>query len=297
MSGYVAVDLSRLPAPDVIVAPDFEAVLSDLKAMMIDLHPAAAEVLDLETEPLTKFLELVAHWHVLTLGRVNDAARAMMLAFSWGGNLDHLAALFGVQRLTITPADTEAVPPVAAVMEGDEAFRARVQLALEGFSTAGPSGAYLYHALSADGAVLDASVTSPSPGDIMVTVLSREGNGSATPELVDAVSAALNDERVRPLCDNVAVQPASITEYTVSAELSMFAGPDPEVARAAAETAVRAYVADCHRLGRAVRLSGLYRALHQPGVEAVSLTAPAADIECDASHAPWCTAVSVTKGS
>lgn len=297
MSSYVAVDLSRLPAPDVVLAPDFEAVLADLKAMLIELHPAAADVLELETEPLTKFLELVAHWHVLTLGRINDTARAVMLAFAWGGNLDHLAALFGVARLTITPADAEAVPPVAAVMEGDEAFRARVQLALEGFSTAGPSGAYLYHALSADGAVLDASVTSPSPGDIMVTVLSRLGNGSPSPELVTTVATALNDERVRPLCDNVAVQAASITPYAVTAELVMFSGPDPEVARAAAEAAVLAYVADCHRLGRAVRRSGLFRALHQPGVEAVDLIAPAADIECDAAHAPWCTAVSVTIGA
>lgn len=297
MSGYVAVDLSRLPAPDVIAAQDFEATLATLKAMLIELHPAAADVLDLESEPLTKFLQLVAHWHILIVGKINDAARAVMLATARGADLDNLAALLGVARLTITPADPEAVPPVAAVLEGDADFRGRVQLALEGFSTAGPTGAYLYHARSASGDVLDASVISPSPGDVLVTVLGRAGNGAPAPELVALVAATLNDERVRPLCDSVAVQAASITDYEVAASLTMFAGPDPEIARAAAEAAVRAYAAECHRLGRAVRRSGLYRALHQPGVEAVDLTMPAADIECDAAHAPWCTGVSVTIGA
>lgn len=290
-----AIDLSGLPAPAVVEPLDAEAIIAEAKAWLLAVMPSLADTLDLESEPVTKLIELLSYRELLVRARVNDGARATMLATATGADLDNLAALLGVARLTLTPADPEAIPPVAAVMEGDASLRSRTQLSLEGFSTAGPTGAYLFHALSASGDVLDASVTSPSPGDVVVTVLSRLGNGAPSAELVATVAAAINDERVRPLCDNAITQAASITPYVVTAALTMLPGPDPEVARASAEAAVRAYVADAHRLGRAVRLSGLYRALHIPGiVESVTLTSPAADILCPVTHAPWCGAVTVT---
>ena len=46
-------------------------------------------------------------------------------------------------------------------------------------SVAGPTGAYEFHALSADGDVKDAAATSPAPGEVVVTVLSRTGDGAA----------------------------------------------------------------------------------------------------------------------
>ncbi len=295
MTLHAVIDLAAMPAPDVVEAVSFEAELAAMKAEMVTRLPSISAALDLESEPVTKLLEVAAYWVGLLRARVNDAARATMLATATGADLDNLAALLGVARLTLTPADPDAIPPVAAVMEGDASLRSRTQLSLEGFSTAGPTGAYLFHALSASGDVLDASVTSPSPGDVVVTVLSRLGNGAPSAELVATVAAAINDERVRPLCDNAITQAASITPYVVTAALTMLPGPDPEVARASAEAAVRAYVADAHRLGRAVRLSGLYRALHIPGiVESVTLTSPAADILCPVTHAPWCSAVTVT---
>lgn len=84
-----------------------------------------------------------------------------------------------MKRLTVTPADNDAVPPVAAVMESDEALRLRVPAAFEGLSVAGPTAAYEFHARSADGRVADASATSPAPAEVVLTVLSREGDGTA----------------------------------------------------------------------------------------------------------------------
>lgn len=294
MTGYSAIDLSQIPAPDVIEPLDFETILAGLKAAIIADAPELAGVLALESEPVVKLLEVMTYRSLLDRARVNDAARAVMLATATGADLDNLAALFGVARLTVTPGAPEAIPPVPAVLEADADLRTRTQLALEGFSTAGPRGAYLFHALSASGEVLDASVVSPAPGKVLVTVLSRSGSGAASADLVATVAAALNDEDVRPLCDEVQVTGAEIIDYVVTATLTMFAGPDGEAVRAAAEAAVRAYVAQSHRLGRSVRRSGLFRALHQPGVERVDLVAPAVDIEPSARHAAWCSAVSVT---
>jgi phage-related baseplate assembly protein len=43
-----------------------------------------------------------------------------------------------------------------------------------------------------------------------------------------------------------------------------------------------------------VTLSGLYAALHRPGVQRVVLSAPTADLIIDGHQAPHCTAVTVT---
>jgi phage-related baseplate assembly protein len=49
-----------------------------------------------------------------------------MLAYATGANLEHLAALYGVERLVTDPGSPTAVPPVAPTMETDAALRARV---------------------------------------------------------------------------------------------------------------------------------------------------------------------------
>ncbi|MEH6775915.1 MAG: baseplate J/gp47 family protein [Cereibacter changlensis] len=295
MTGYSAIDLSRLPAPAVIETLDTEATIAAIKAKVLELAPELGPALALESEPAVKLIEALAFFGVLHRARVNDAARAVMLATATGADLDNLAALLGVSRLTLAAADPEAIPPAPAVMEADADLRTRTQLALEGFSTAGPRGAYLFHALSASGEVLDASVVSPTPGTVLVTVLSRAGSGAASASLLATVAAALNDEDVRPLCDEVIVQGATILPYSVTASLRCFSGPDTSAVLAAAEAAVTTYVADSRRLGRALRRSGLFAALHQPGVEQVTLTEPAADIEPTTGEATWCAAISLSQ--
>ncbi|VEA33816.1 baseplate assembly protein [Salmonella enterica subsp. enterica] len=58
---------------------------------------------------------------------------------------------------------------------------------LRGLSVAGPTAAYEFHARSADGRVADASATSPAPAEVVLTVLSREGDGTAEKDLLDVV--------------------------------------------------------------------------------------------------------------
>jgi phage-related baseplate assembly protein len=188
------------------------------------------------------------------------------------------------------------VPPVLPTLESDADLRRRAQLALEGFSTAGPEGAYVFHALSAAADVLDVSAVSPSPGDVLVTVLSRTGSGAAPAPLLATVAAALNADDVRPLCDNVVVQSAAIVSYAITATLYFFPGPDSAVVMAAAQAAATAYASAQHRIGRDVTLSGLFAALHQPGVQRVVLTSPAATLTIGSGQASWCTAITLTNG-
>lgn len=296
MSGYSAIDLSLLPVPDVVETLDYEVILAAMKADLAARAPEVAAVLALESEPLVKLLEVCAYREVLIRARVNDAAQAVTLARATGTDLDNLAALFGVARLVINPGDPLAVPPVAATLESDADLRRRAQLALEGFSTAGPEGAYVFHALSADADVLDVSATSPSAGDVLVTVLSRTGSGTAPAPLLATVQAALNADDVRPLCDNVVVQSAAIVSYAITATLYFYPGPDSAVVMAAAQAAATAYAAAQHRIGRDVTISGLHAALHQPGVQRVVLTSPSAALTIGSAQASWCTGITLTNG-
>ncbi|MDD9097198.1 baseplate J/gp47 family protein, partial [Escherichia coli] len=228
--------------------------------------------------------------------RVNEAARAVMLACAAGNDLDVIGANYNTTRLIITPADDSTLPPTPAVMESDTDYRLRIQQAFEGLSVAGSVGAYQYHGRSADGRVADISVTSPSPACVTISVLSRENNGVASEDLLAVVRNALNGEDVRPVADRVTVQSAAIVEYQINATLYLYPGPESEPIRAAAVKKLEAYITAQHRLGRDIRLSAIYAALHVEGVQRVELAAPLADIVLNSTQASFCTEYRVVTG-
>lgn len=293
------IDLSQIPAPNIIEPLEFEALLAIRKQELVDALPedqraAIQTVLSLESEPLNKLLQVSTYREMLLRQRVNDATRAVMIAHAVKGDLDNIGANYGVGRLTITPADDTALPPVAAVMESDNDFRYRILLSLEAYTTAGSDESYIFHARSASGQVLDVSVYSPTPGYVVVYVLSRIGDGTASPELLELVRAALAKETVRPLTDNVSVLSASVVHYAIAAELIVDSGSDAAIVRQAAVEAAQAYAASVHRLDADPSISGTYRALHQPGVLRANLILPAADLMMSVGQAAYCTGVTVT---
>ncbi|HEY5804860.1 MAG TPA: baseplate J/gp47 family protein [Lysobacter sp.] len=292
MSTFTAVDLSRLPAPAIVELLDFEAIFAAMLADLRAREPAFTALT--ESDPAYKLLQVCAYRELLLRQRVNEAARAVMLAYAIGSDLDHLGALLGVARLEVDPGDPlNSIPPT---MESDTEFRRRIQLAPEGYSVAGPEGAYIFHALSADPDVLDASATSPTPGEVVVTVLSRDGDGTPSGPLVAKVAAALTDDSVRPLTDHVTVQGATIVPYAVQATVYTYAGPDSTLVLAESLKRLDAYIEASHRLGRDVPLSGIFSVLHSEGVQRVELHSPLADIVISRTQASHCTAISITPG-
>ncbi|HAJ7356312.1 TPA: baseplate assembly protein [Escherichia coli] len=291
------IDLSQLPAPQIVDVPDFETLLAERKAQFVALHPkdeqeAVIRTLELESEPVTKLLQENAYRELLLRQRINEAAQAVMVAYAMGGDLDQLAANYNVTRLTVTPADNDA----AAVMESDEALRLRVPAAFEGLSVAGPTAAYEFHARSADGRVADASATSPAPAEVVLTVLSREGDGTAEKDLLDVVEKALNSENVRPVADRLTVRSAEIIPYRVEATIFLYPGPEAEPVMAAAKASLQKYIASQTRLGRDIRRSAIFAALHVEGVQRVELASPLADVVLNKTQAASCTQWSVTNG-
>lgn len=292
MPTFTAVDLSRLPAPAVVEHLDFETIFAQMLSELQRYDPQFNALT--ESDPVYKILQVVAYREMNIRQRVNDAVREVMLAYATGSNLDHLGALMGVPRLMLDPGDPDnSVPPT---MEPDADFRRRIQLAPEGFSVAGPEGAYIFHTLGADPGVLDASATSPTPGAVVVTVLSRTGGGTPTPALLNAVAQALSSDDVRPMTDKVTVQGAQIIDYQVVARVYTYAGPDTALVLAESMKKLERYLAESHRLGRDIPRSGIFSVLHTEGVQRVELDLPAADIVVNRKQAGRCTLVDVTHG-
>ncbi|WP_315807485.1 baseplate assembly protein [Pseudomonas sp. C9-3] len=294
-----AIDLARLPFPEVLEVLDFESILAERKAALLALWPAEqqqdiADRLTLESEPLTKLLQENAYRELVLRARINDAARAVMLAYATNADLDQIGANYNVPRFLIDAGDSQASPPRAPVYETDAEFRRRIQLSFESYTTAGSTASYVFHGLSAAADVADVSAISPIPGSVTVFVLSRTGNGKAGDQLLSAVAAALNAEHVRPMTDNVTVLSASIVTYSIVAELVMLPGPDSAVVRAAAQAEIEDYVREQHALARDITLSGVYHALHQPGVQRVNLTSPTQNLVIGTGEASYCTGITLT---
>lgn len=292
------IDLSQLPSPTIIEELDYETILVAVKAVMVAAFPedeqsAVAAALGLESEPLNIIAQAMAYRELLLRQRINEGAAACMLSHATGDDLDNIAANLDTERLTITAAtDT-----TDAVTESDEALRLRAQAAFEGMSVAGPSAAYEYFARSASGQVSDARATSPSPAEVVVAVLSTEGDGTASAELLAAVAAAVNDEEVRPLGDRVTVQSAEIVGYEIDATLYLYPGPESEPIINAAMASLKTFLADNDKkIGRDIVRSAISAALHVQGVQRVVINAPATDLQIDNTQAARNTGYTVDNG-
>lgn len=350
MSNSSVIDLSKLPTPKVIEELDYEALFQEY----LDDFTARDEEYDglLESDPAIIILEVMAYREMLVRKRINESAKATLLAFATGSDLDQIVAEYGVERLE---------------GEKDDRLRMRGQMALDGFSTAGPIDAYKFFALSASVKVKSVDVRSDEPGKVIVTILSTEGDGTAVrresvPEnkitvtdgkatlpgksidhlvvkdvsggqtykenfdytfdkansllavtvdskisnntellvsyeradVLELVELALNHEDARPLTDHVSVVSAEIIKYSISAHITVYAGPSFSVVEDAANDAIKIYTNERHAMGELVAISGVYQALHVNGVKKVQLDQPLQDIETTKLQAAYCEKISLT---
>lgn len=291
------VDLSQLPQPKIIEELDFEVILSEVKAVMLAAFPqeqqaSVAAALELESEPLNVIAQVVAYREMMLRQRINDGAAACMLSHAVSTDLDNLAANNNTERLITIPA-TETTD---AVMESDTALRLRAQAAFEGLSVAGPTAAYEYFAKSVSGKVADAKATSPSPAVVVVSVLSTQGDGTASTELLNNVRNALNAEHIRPVGDRLTVQSATIIHYQINARLYFYPGPESEPILLAAQKSLESWLSEQGKIGRDIARSAIMAVLHVQGVQRVELLEPASDIVIDDTQSAQCDSFSINIG-
>jgi phage-related baseplate assembly protein len=177
----------------------FDEILAEIKAKM------PPEITLLESDPATKILEIVAFREMILRERINNSAKANLLAFAGGDDLDYLAEFYGVERQE---------------GETDDAFRLRIKARIAAFSNAGSKEHYRFHALSSSPHVKDALASSPDPGVVKISILSDLENGQASEELLEIVRNYINRDDIKMLTDTVQVVGCNVISLDVIAEIA-----------------------------------------------------------------------------
>ncbi len=260
-------DLASLPTPAVIETLSFETILAELQTEFHSRYPDYSALL--ASDPAMKLLEVAAYREVLLRNRINAAAKASLLAFATGSDLDHLAAFYGVERLA---------------GEDDEALRLRTRQRIIGFANAGGAAHYRYWALSASPEVADVEVDSPQPGRVRISVLAKGEEQTVPDAILDAVKAVVLRDDIRVLTDTIEVVPAELIPVTVHARLWLY--PDAPLKTVAAIQAVFAStLAASAGLGWDLTRSWIIGQLQRAGVHKVDVLSPTTDIRVAANQA------------
>lgn len=187
--------------------------------------------------------------------------------------------------------------------ETDEELRDRIKLAPSAFSVAGPKGAYKYFAKSAHPNIIDVAVTTGHdtvtpfaiiPGQVDIFPLMADGNPPDT-EIIDAINAICNDDKVRPLTDTVVVKSPTKIDYSISVQLTIL----PDAVQADVEALVLANLtayADERKkkLGIDVVIAQIVGLCMVDKVYKVNVVTPVADIVAAENEFTNSTSITVT---
>lgn len=121
MSNFI--DIQKIPKPQAVKSQTYEQIFADLKKKLLVISGKDSEniapVLEMESEPLTMFLQLLAFEKFKLNERINNAVIATFLPYATGYNLDNLAKNYDLNRLK---------------NESDEELRRRCFLSREGLN-------------------------------------------------------------------------------------------------------------------------------------------------------------------
>jgi phage-related baseplate assembly protein len=277
----MAIDLSSLPAPTIIEVVDYEVILARkvttfqtlweaVRAANPSLNLPTYDVQMLETDPVKIVLEADAFDEMVLRQRVNDAAKANLLAFATGTDLDNLVAIEGVVRMD---------------GESDDRLKTRFILREQGSSAAGTEEWYKYWAMSADIRVKDVAVYRPGTDpNITIAILSTEAGGIPSQGLLDAVYAQVNSDDIRGLNDIVAVISATSSTVNVAGQVWLLPTA-PQSVFDGLEAGLRAAQITEGGIGFDINKSWIIAKIMVPGVAKFNLTDPTTDDVVDPNNA------------
>lgn len=253
-------NLSDLETPAIVEELSLNEILNQMRNRLIEIAPEFTAYL--ESDPLIKLMEVAAYRELLLRQRINQAAKANLLAFASGTDLDNLGAFYGLTRKK---------------GENDEELRARVKAKIEGWSTAGSKAAYKFHALNADTRVKEANADSPEPGLVRISILSKENGGMVSDDLLQSVTEYMNRDDIRMLTDTVQVVPCSLIDVAVKARITLMPSTPAEFLNTLA-TSFQSAFAKIAGMGISISRSWIISNLFLDGVKDVQLLSPTSDI-------------------
>jgi len=162
--------------------------------------------------------------------------------------------------------------------EDDESLRERVYSYPNSYATAGPIGAYEYHAKTAFPEVGDVMVRSEAPGEVNIYFIC-EGGGIPDPELIERVKNHLDNRSLRPLTDKVIVKAPKVQVYDIKMTYYIPVSSKATVVAAiqdAVSTAVEIYNTwQTEKIGRDINPSYLIQKVMEAGAKRVEVESPA----------------------
>lgn len=250
-----SIDLSLLPAPEIIKTLSYEDNLTATKARLVTAFAEKGvtyDVENLETDTAVIIAETKGYDELLLYARTNDVARSNLLFFATGGDLENLVAA-DVQRM---------------VGESDDRLRTRYILARLNRS----EERYKFAAMNADTNVEDVSVYRVGSGpEIEVAILAANNDGIADQALLDSVSNVIETQSGRAINDVISVVPAVKTQVNVEANIWLLPDADSSIL-----TILEQHVKDAWNslavMGLDLTPSWLMRELHSLGVQRVEIT-------------------------
>lgn len=149
--------------------------------------------------------------------------------------------------------------------ETDEAYRIRIRNHGLASVTTGPARQYKESAMAVSSEIIDASVISPSAGDVNVYILLRDMEAQG--DILHEVETKLSADDTRPLTDHVTVAFATKIDYLLKVEYET----DNSVNTTAIENAVRTYIEwQNHTIGLPFNPDRLMALMYQAGASRVT---------------------------
>jgi phage-related baseplate assembly protein len=318
---------NQLAEPAIVTIEAFEDLLAEFKTFVVEYvgarSPESATKLlvslENESELLTLALEAFCVRLQIHERKYNARIKQMLAWWATGTNLDARLADMGLERQLLDPGDPAAFPPVAPIFESDDDARLRYYLAPHApaagsrmqyrreiftlgerpavkVETAAAGVVTVTYTFDPDGyaaQVKDGNGRRTASGEVTVTVLSREGDGTPSQALLDGVRQHFARPDVRPETDLVIVQAAQIKNYKIRVIAKINPGPDSGLTKVAAQQQLQAYADACHRLEGRVDPSWIDYTLHSAGAVQLQILEPVAPIVTSAFQAPYCTGVEV----
>lgn len=160
--------------------------------------------------------------------------------------------------------------------EDDESLKERIYDYPNSYSTAGPIGAYEYHAKNAFPEIQDVVICSEAPGEVDIYFVCDGGEipGDA---LIAKVKEYLDDKKIRPLTDKVVVRAPAVQDYNIKMTYYISSSNKALVSaiQENIDTAVTIYNSwQTDKIGRDINPSYLIQKVMEAGAKRVEVESP-----------------------
>ena len=290
-----SIELSQLPAFDVLELISTENIITSRMAEVVanweqndPPNGYAYDGSNVEFDPIRIQQETGAYFELLVRNRVNQAARAVTLAFAVGGSLDAIASRYpgGMPRMTD---------------ETDDAYRTRIWLSPNTFTQNGVYENYVFYALTAaqkaNTPLRDCQVQStPGSPNVYITIMAdgtpvaalQDSFGNYTGQFSAYPSPSPTDAQIASVAtyiaepgmgrkgqtDVVSVNGANIVNAALNISFYLFPGWDRVAMMNALCPALAAMIEGQRYLGYSITRSAIDAALKVSGVSSVVISSP-----------------------